>query len=280
MYLDALGRGDGKACASLWTPDGDIVDDSGAVLPGRDTAAMSTVTVPAAQRPEVRVSETSLRFLTDDVAVEDGTIEIGPPGATTTLAGRFSATWVRHDGGWKLAALREARAAEPLGPAALMQLDWMVGDWVVDRKSAPDDATPAPHGAGQASIELSVRWNDTKTFLIREMKLMPTAGQPGAGLEISQRIGWDPLARRIRSWAFGSDGSHSEATWLRDGASWIARNTSVLPDGSQTTSINTYSYDGKDRCVWLSIPTRGGAEHMPPFSVTLVRVRKSGGDTP
>jgi hypothetical protein len=70
----------------------------------------------------VRINDTKIRFLTADVAIEDGTIEIGPAGAV--LTGRFSATWVRHDGTWKLAALREARAAEPSGPARLEQLAW------------------------------------------------------------------------------------------------------------------------------------------------------------
>ena len=132
-YLDAMKRGDGKACAALWTPDGDIVDDLGAVLPGRDTAA-ATKPAPAGQaQPDVRITETRLRFLSDDVAIEDGEIEIGPPGGVA-VSGRFSAAWVRHEGAWKLAALREARAAEPTGATALGQLDWMVGDWSIERK--------------------------------------------------------------------------------------------------------------------------------------------------
>jgi len=265
-YLDALGRGDGKACAALWTPDGDIVDDLGAVLPGRETVATSAPAPAGAPKPQVRISDARIRFITADVALEDGTIEVGPAGGTATLTGRFSATWVRHEGGWKLAALREARAAEPSGQAALGELDWMVGDWEIERKAAA-----APLVADPPTVSLTVKWNDAKTYLVREMAMGPAAGASGPRMSISQRIGWDPLTRSVRSWAFGSDGSHAEGTWHRDGGSWIAHVTTVRPDGSQVASINIYTYDGKDRCMWRSIPAHAGAEHAQPMSVTLVR---------
>jgi len=272
-YLEAMKRGDGKACAALWTPDGDIVDDLGAVLPGRDTAA-ATRPAPAGQpQPDVRITDTKLRFLSDDVAIEDGTIEIGPAGGAA-LSGRFSATWVRHEGAWKLAALREARAAEPSGPAALGQLDWMVGDWVIERKAGGAAAPLAPD-AGQPTVELSVKWNDTKTYLVQDVRFGPPAGVAGPALSIAQRVGWDPLSQTIRSWSFGSDGSHGEATWLRNGASWIARSTTVRPDGGQSATINTYTYDGKDRCLCRSVPAHIDAEHAGPISFTLVRKPRS-----
>ncbi len=270
-YLDALGRGDGKACAALWTPDGDIVDDLGAVLPGRDTVALTAPAPAGAPRPDVRISDTKIRFLTADVAIEDGTIEVGPAGSA--IAGRFTATWVRHDGSWKLAALREARAAEPAGPASLEQLDWMVGEWEIERKPPASDAPLAPDAADRPALRLSVKWNATKTFLERDLAMGP-ADTASPTMLISQRIGWEPLSRSIRSWAFGSDGSHAEGTWHRDGGSWIAHVTTVRPDGSQTGAINIYTYDGKDRCIWRSIPTHVGADHTQPMSATLVR--KSG----
>lgn len=268
-YLAALERGDGTACAALWTPDGDIVDDLGAVLPGRDTVAAAAPATAGAPRPEVRISDTKIRFLTADVALEDGTIEIGPAGAA--LTGRFSATWVRHDGDWKLAALREARAAAPSGPASLEQLAWMVGDWEIERKAPTADAPLASDAADRPALRLAVKWNDTKTFLERDLAIGPAAGAGGPTMTISQRIGWEPLSRSIRSWAFGSDGSHAEGTWHRDGGSWIAHVTTVRPDGSQVGSINIYTYDGKDRCVWRSIPTHVNADHTQPMSATLVR---------
>jgi uncharacterized protein (TIGR02246 family) len=271
-YKAAVERGDGKALAALWTPDGDIVDDLGTVMKGRDTVAL--LEPPAADatpsgKPVITIKDTNLRFITPDVAVEDATVEVTPPGTAAPLRGRFSATWVRHEGAWKLSALREARG-EPGGGSAesLEDLAWMVGDWAV----VDDDATGKP-ASGRPSIEMTVRWNPNRTFLLRDMKITPagSAANPDAAMHITQRIGWDPLSKSIHSWVFSSDGGHGEAAWSKKDGSWIAQTTAVLPDGSQTSSLNIYTYDGKDRCDWRSLPTHVGGEHMPQIDMTMVR---------
>ncbi len=261
-YMTALEQGDGEKLASFWTTDGDIVDAAGNVFNGRDAVTLDKTTAAAAGRPEFRIREQRLRFLSADVAVEDGTVEV-MTAAGEPLSGRFSATWVKREGGWKLAALREARGGEPNAAAALAELDWMAGDWTV----VEDPAAGAV--AGRPTIEVSCRWNDSKTYLTRVMTITHSPDAPP--LQITQRIGWDPLSKTIRSWVFGSDGSHGEAEWSRDGRSWVAQARAVLPDGSQTTSLNIYTYDGKDRCAWRSLPTHVGAEHVPPVNMTMIR---------
>ena len=269
-YMEALDKGDAARLAALWTPDGDIVDASGQMLLGRETLTLDQPATPPdpASRPEFRIRETKLRFLTADVAVEDGTVEVVPP-TGEPLTGRFSATWVRHEGTWKLGALREARGDEPTAAAALADLDWMVGDWVVVDDHPAADKQPA--------IEVSTNWNESKTYLIRELRI-PVEG--AAPLTITQRIGWDPLSKSVHSWVFGSDGSHGEADWTRDGRSWVAKSRAVNPDGVQSTSLNIYTYDGKDRCVWKSLPTHVGSEHVPPVTLTMIRKPQAGGEQP
>ena len=127
-------------------------------------------------------------------------------------------------------------------------------------------------------MEVSVRWNATRTFLLRDMKIAdpaaPSGGDAGDGLpamHITQRIGWDPLVDRIRSWSFSSDGSRGEATWFRDGGSWVVRSTAVLPDGTQTSSINIYTFDGQDRCTWRVVRPALSADDDPPARATWVR---------
>lgn len=146
-YKVALERGDGKALAALWTPDGDIIDAEGNVMKGRETVSVLEPAAegePKAGRPQIAVRETTLRFVDTDVAIEDGTVAVVPPGHTAPLHGRFSATWVRHEGTWKLAALREARGDEAAGGETLAELAWMVGDWtVVDDGNTSKDAPPS-----------------------------------------------------------------------------------------------------------------------------------------
>jgi uncharacterized protein (TIGR02246 family) len=269
-YVEALDRGDAAAIGALWTPDGDIVDAAGYRLPGREALSADDTPRPIpAERPQFRIHDPRLRFLSDDAAIEDGAVEVIPP-AGPPLSGRYSATWVKHDGTWKLAAVREARGDSPIGPAILADLEWMVGDWVVVDAPARHDDPAKPQ------IEVTAKWNSTRTYLIRTMTITHSAdSQP---LEISQRIGWDPLSKSIHSWAFGSDGSSGEATWVRDGKSWVAQARAVHPDGSQSTSLNIYTYDGKDRCVWRSLPTHVGSESVPTVNMTMVR--KPGTDSP
>ena len=263
-YREALDRGDGKTLATLWTADGDIVDEQGAVLEGRATVAATVKPTADAPRPSFKINDTRLRFLNDDVALEDGTVEVSMPGQARSLKGRFSATWVREPDGWKMAALREDRLDSAAATETLADLDWMVGDWVViDERAAKAD---------KPAIEMAVRWNANRTFLLRDVKIAaPGDAGDAAALHVTQRIGWDPLSRQLRSWVFSSDGGHGEAIWSRDGDSWVARTTAVLPDGSQTSSLNIYTFDGKDRCVWRSLPTHVGGEHTPPLNLTMIR---------
>lgn len=267
-YREALDRGDGQALAALWTADGDIVDEQGNVLEGRTTVAATVPPAADGARPTFRVNDTKLRFLTDAVAVEDGTVEVAMPGLTRPLKGRFSATWVREADGWKIAALREDRLDTPPGAETLADLDWMVGDWVILDERA---GRPAAGAQEKPAIEMSVRWNANRTFLLRDVKIAAPEGGDAAALHVTQRIGWDPLSRQLRSWVFSSDGGHGEAVWSRDGDSWVARTTAVLPDGSQTSSLNIYTFDGKDRCAWRSLPTHVGGEHTPPLNLTMIR---------
>jgi len=285
-YAEAFERGDGKALAALWTADGDIIDDEGRVLNGREAVGQITAATKDAPRPSFRFAQTNLRLLTADVAIEDGTVEVTPPGATTPLKGWFSATWVRHDGTWKLSSVRESQIASSHGTPRLADLDWMVGDWTVvedhpDREPAAG-SLPLTLGS-RPPLEVSVRWNATRTFLLRDMKIADASAAAAAGgdtgdglpaMHITQRIGWDPLSKQIMSWAFGSDGSHGEATWTRDNDTWIARTMSVLPDGTQTSSLNIYTYDGANRCTWRSVPTHVGGEHAPHVSMTMIRKPK------
>ncbi len=280
-YAEAFERGDGKTLATLWTPDGDIVDDEGHLLNGRESVGQITAATKDSPRPTFRITQTNLRLLNADVAIEDGTVEVTPPRATTPLKGWFSATWVRHDGSWKLASVRESQIASSHDTPRLADLDWMVGDWTVvedhpDREPAAGSLPPTP--AGRPPMEVSVRWNATRTFLLRDMKIADAAvasgGDAGDGLpamHITQRIGWDPLSKQIVSWAFGSDGSHGEATWSRDDDTWVARTMAVMPDGTQTSSLNIYTYDGANRCTWRSVPTHVGGEHAPHVTMTMIR---------
>ena len=267
-YREALAKGDAAAIKAAWTADGDIVDGWGNRLEAQ--AAAGPVPAAAGPRPEFHRSETQLRFITADVALEDGTVDVVLPGMKRPIEGWFSALWVRRADGWKLTGLRESERPVVADADMLADLDWMVGEWVLQIEGADSLA---------AAMEMSVRWDAGQSFLIREARI-PNLSSSDAGtdmVEVQQRIGWDPLVRRIRSWSFSSDGSRSEATWFRDGRSWVAERTVVLPNGRQETAVNIYSYDGKDRCVWRTLPEAMESDDGRPTQATWVRKPKGVG---
>lgn len=265
-YKDALDRGDAAAVKALWTEDGDIIDDLGTVLLGRDAASQISPPAEGEARPAFAIDEATVRVVADDVAIEDGAVTVTPPGSTIPHHGRFSAVWVKRPEGWRLASLREWRTDPPEGSVGVEALDWMVGDWEVEVHGSDEDRGRAPR------VTMSVRWNDTRTFLLRETRITPVEGP---AVEVTQRIGWDPLTRRIRSWSFSSDGGHSEGVWSLEDGVWVARTMSVLPDGSVTRSINHYVHDGADECTFQSLPTHAG--HDSAAETTMTMTRKNGG---
>lgn len=164
---------------------------------------------------------------------------------------------------------RSGTAAEtPAGsdgqPATLEDLAWMVGDWVVEQTV---DGPPAADTSHQA-IAAHIRWNSTRTFLIREMTIHRDARQVA---HYTQRIGHDARTNTVRSWLFDDQGSHGEAVWTKTGDMLISRSTTVLPDGREVTARTEYHYDGKDRCTWESTHTHDGGVGLTPVRLTLVR---------
>ncbi len=265
IYQEALARGDGKAVAALWTEDGDIIDDMGQVFRGRESVAGLEPAAEGQARASFAIEEVSIRLLSESVALEDGTVVVTPPGASTAHHGRFTATWVKQADGWKVASLREWRTDPPETSARLADLEWLVGDWTVtvDGKKQEGENVALPR------MEMSVRWNPTGTYLLRET--MITSPDGSEGLQVSQRIGWDPLTRRLHSWSFSTDGSHSEADWSLEEGVWVSRTTTVHPDGSQTSTINHYLYDGKEECTFQSLPTHAGATNQAAVTMTMTR---------
>ena len=252
-YLAALAKGDTKALEDFWTADGDFVDEFGNAHPARKFIAEGAKAAEEGKRPDVKVTSSKIRFLTADVAIEDGTSEFQGPQSDSPTRGRFTAVWVKQDGTWRLASLRESRAAEVRAPSQLADLDWMVGQWTAQQ--------------GDDTMEVSIAWNVNHTFLLRDFKVLKGGQAVFSG---TQRIGRDPLNDKIRSWNFDAAGGYGEGIWTEEGGSWIVEAAGVTGDGNRTSSTNVYTYDGKDHIVWKSY--RSGLIHgTPDLEVTLTR---------
>src|SRR5262249_50842848 len=241
-FIDAFHKGDAKALAAFWAPDGDYTDLTGHTMKGRDAIQkLFEEFFTETKGLKLRIESQSLRFVTPDVAVEDGeTSGISPEGTPPSRA-RFTIVHVKRDGQWLLSSVRDAPFAPPSNYENLRGLEWIVGDWAAEDEK----------GIGE---QLSVSWADNQNWLTG------TFSTTARGVSVGRAthwVGWDPAAKKVRSWIFDATGGFGEGAWTKDGDKWVIKTTSVLQDGKKATATillarvdaDTLSLQSKDKTV-------------------------------
>jgi uncharacterized protein (TIGR02246 family) len=254
-FVRAYNAGDAKAVAALFTPEALIVGKDETTSQGR-AAIEETFKELFADEPHKRleVSVDSIRFIGPDLAVEVGTTkEISAPGEAPE-SDRYTVLHVKRDGKWRMALARETEGEPPTSHEQLRPLAWLVGEWIDD--------------GGNVVVRSTCRWSDDGNFLLQEFNLQ--IGERDAQ-RVTQRIGWDPLAKRIRSWVFDSDGGFGESVWARDGDAWIIKATAIRPDGTTASATNVLVQTGPDSYVWRSTDRIVGGEVVPSTEVKVIR---------
>ena len=259
-YIEAYNRGDAKAVADHWSETAEWVSPSGQKIRGRALIEKALAAMFAELKGmKVELGEPTVRMVTPEVAVEEGTATVVVPGETPN-ASSYIAIHVKKDGQWKLDSVRETELpAEAFQCDGLDQLDWMIGEWV--------DNGP------KSSVETTVSWSRNGAFLIAIFRV---TNSDGDDLEGTQIIGWDPVARSIRSWMFDSDGGFGQGQWRQQGDRWIVSFSQTLADGSQATSTNIYQRVDDDSYLWQSIDRRLDGQALPDIKeVKVVRAAQS-----
>jgi uncharacterized protein (TIGR02246 family) len=260
-YVTAYNRGDAKAVASHWGETAEWLSPAGKKIQGR-AAIEQALSAMFAELKGLRIETTNptIRFVTADVAIEEGVVMVTRPGEEPSGA-TYLAIHSRKDGQWKLDSVREVELpAEAFLRDGLDQLEWLVGEWV-------------DHGEG-ATIESKVAWTKNGAFLTQSFRVVTSAENE---LEGTQIIGWDPVSRSIRSWMFDTDGGFGQGVWTRRGNRWIVRATQTLADGRQASATSIYERDGDDKYVWQSIDRSLEGEALPDVKpVKVVRAAAGG----
>ena len=234
----------------------------------------------------IAIQTTSLRFLGTETALEEGRATITPAkGAGRPEISGFIAIYVKEDGHWLQAAVRDEPAANIKPHDRLKELEWLIGEWVNESQDAV--------------VFTTCKWADSGNFLVREFTIK-TQGKPV--MSGSQTIGWDPVKRQFKSWVFDSEGGFVEAYWTRNGNQWVAKAEGVGQDGQPASATNIITRLGKDRVSWQSVDrTLGGtggprhrrvhpgaqsrprspsdsgsASHLPHIFISLTRTHHDG----
>jgi uncharacterized protein (TIGR02246 family) len=234
-FVGAFAKGDGAALAALWGADGDYTDPAGQHLKGRAAIEKAFRELFAEHKGlRVRIESLSLRFVTPDVAVEDGTSEVYAPGGAGPTRARYTIVHVKKGGKWFLSSVREAPPA-PGNTRHLAGLEWALGEWASEADKA-----------GQAE-RLVLGWSEGQHYIVGTLATTRDS-TPVSSTRL--RIGWDPAAKRIRSWLFDASGGFGEGSWSRDGKKWLVKTASVLADGKKAAATFVLTHVDADTITW------------------------------
>ena len=258
-YIKAFCAADAKAVAGHFTSDGEYVNERGDRYQGRD-AIQQTMSALFEENDGCRleIDIDTIRFISPGVAIEDGTTTFTAEDddeMTVTLS-HYTAIHVKADGKWLAASVREhAPKNRRQHRSQLQQMTWLRGDWVDEG----DDTL----------VVFSCGATDGGNFLLREFRIH-VAGQ--AAMNGTQRIGWDPLTGKLKSWVFDSEGGFSEGYWHRDDDRWVLKSYGVTADGEPASSTTIYTILNDDRITWQSVDHEVAGMEIPDSEVvTIVR---------
>jgi uncharacterized protein (TIGR02246 family) len=258
-YVAAYNKHDAKAVAAMWSPDAVYMDPStGEAAVGREEIEkMFADTLAALKDAKLEVEVSSVEFVSPNVAIENGTVRIIQPDAEPEET-NYTAVNVKRDGKWLLDRISEEEppAPPPSSYEQLKELEWMIGSWI----DQDEDAT----------IQTDCEWTKNQNFINRSFAVVIGDQVDLAGM---QMIGWDPVAKQIRSWIFDSDGGFSEGKWTRKGDRWLIQQNGTLPDGSRSSAVNIITPVDDDSFTWQSVQREINGDLLPNVDEVLV-VRK------
>jgi uncharacterized protein (TIGR02246 family) len=253
-FAKAYNAGDAKAIASLYVADGEIVSEEGQVTQGREGIESEFAGIfKEHPKTHMDLAVGSIRFIGPDMAVEEGMTTVIHASDEPVQRSPYSVVYTRQDGKWLTASARDLPDDTPTPEDQLKQLQWMIGEWV--------DESP------EALVITSYHWTDNQCYILSEFKIQ-VGGRPV--MTGTQRIGWDPLAKKIRSWVFDSEGGFGEGIWTREGNQWIVKMTGVTRDGKIASATNITTHVSKDRMTWQQRDRIVGGEKTPDIAETPI----------
>ena len=260
-FIRDFNKGDSKALAAMFAEDAEVIEATGESYQGRELIERSFAETFAASRgAKIAFEIGAIRLLTPDAAKEEGRSVVSPTEGAP-IARNYTVLYVRRDGHWLISSVREDFDPTVRPRDRLKDLDWMIGEWVDE--------------GSDSVVRVDCRRSEDENFLIRSFSIK-RQGKPV--MTVTQRIGWDPLARQFRSWEFDSEGGFGEGRWGRDGGRWVIKHTGTRPEGTTASATNIMVRERPDLVRWVSIDRVVGDQPVPdeePY--VLVRVPPSPG---
>jgi uncharacterized protein (TIGR02246 family) len=258
-FVEAFHAGDAKAVAAFWAADGDYTDLSGRKLAGREAIEKSFTEFFAENRgAKLRIESDSLRFVTPDVAIEDGVSSVLPADGAPPSRAKYTVVHVKKEGQWLLGSVRESAYTPPGNYEHLRGLEGLIGSWAGEADS------------GQTA-RVSFAWTENQNFITSTFETSFKNVAVGGG---TQWIGWDPATKSVRSWSFQTNGGFGEGAWSREGKTWTLKISAILPDGKKASATEAVTLIDADTVSFRATNRVHDGKPLPDIKeMTLKRVK-------
>ena len=164
-FVKTYNSKDAKGLGALFTPEAEIEDEDGDITRGRDAiVARFAETLAGSEAGTLAVKTESLRFLGTDLAIEEGTASLTVSAGAAPETNRYSVIYARQGGRWLHARIRDEQSDEVSPHEQLLQLEWMLGEWV----NESDDGI----------VKTNCKWSDIGNFLLREFDVKVEGASP------------------------------------------------------------------------------------------------------
>jgi uncharacterized protein (TIGR02246 family) len=228
---------DAKAITALFTPEAQMIDEDGETAFGREAIEAEFSDLFESQPEGVLLTEVDdLKYIGTSLAIENGRTTLIPSPGEPAIINQYMAVHVKtREGKWLMALTRDIPVETLDHTENLLPLAFLIGDWVDE---SPD-----------AVVQTHYEWSDGDKFLVGKFSAKIAGQNAFSG---TQRIGWDPLAKKIRSWVFDSDGGFQEGVWTQVGDQWLIKYQGVSGSGEVTAGTSVLTMVDADRWRWQS----------------------------
>jgi uncharacterized protein (TIGR02246 family) len=252
-FAAAFRKGDGKAVAARWTPEGEYTSDDGTTFRGRAALEKAYSEFFAKNPGNVLTADVdTVRFTSRDTALVEGYFKLRKAKGAELVVSRCSFLFAREDGKWLIAIAREW----PGDGLSLRDLEWLIGRWEAKRDGMV--------------VVTWYEWTANKSFIRCQFTIIK-AGEKSSGM---QMIGKDPATGVLRVWTFEDGGGVGEADITRDGKKWVYAARGATADGRELTATNIMTPVGADSFLWHSVSRTLDDEPQPDLPpIKVVRVK-------
>jgi uncharacterized protein (TIGR02246 family) len=254
-FVEAYNAHDAKAVSELFGPKARMEDQDGELIEGREAIEQSYADeFEDSPKASISLAVDSLTFITPDVAVEEGAVEVYPDGETLTARSRYVAVHLKKDNLWRIISSRSIDRDVVSNYDQLRDLEWLTGEWIDEGEDSV--------------VEFNSRWDDNKAYLLNDFQVIQDGAITTRG---TQRIGWDPQSKTIRAWIFDSNGGFGEAQWTPGDGVWIAKASGVSADGTTASATRIYTPVDHDHIIVSTRDRIVDGEVQSDSELTLVR---------